>query len=467
MYLYFVSRIFASFFTVIILVVLTRLFEPADFGRYNITMVAGAAAFSVLFAWLVVSVHRFHSADEFRGETIAIVLGAGKRYLLFLAPIALLVIFLLPVGYRAPFEVGALYCVAHATHEFGLAGLRVNEDRQDFALVALLRPVMGILTVLVVIFMGGGYVSAVAGMALAAILTGVYALKQVQMRMKPAPIDLSALKLFALYGMPLAVVSSGASFVALLTQVILAKSVDLESVGFFAAALTLTMRAIAMPMATLSSTSSATIFKTFETEGPDAAQKDLNLYFSFLMLVSVPLVGTLIFANDTVARVLFNARFSAPVADHISILACAAFISGVQGAFFSYAFTLSRKTIHQLSITIGMIVIHGGIAFGLVFYFGGLGASYAVLASSIISAAIYANVGYRLTPVKIPWNEVLQIAVAGLAFAPFAIFADHQSELLAALASLCVGIIAFLTVLWLMGQAAFTLVLARVRHKLA
>lgn len=467
MYLYFVARLFASLFTVIILVVLTRVLEPADYGRYNIIMVAGAAAFAVLFAWLVASVNRFHSAAEFRGETIAIVLGAGKKSVLLLGPLTLLVMFLLPVGYREPFGIGALFCLAHAAHELGLAGLRVNERRRDFVLVTILRPVIGILLVLFFVFWGGGYVGAVVGMALAAILTGFYALKQVHIRMIPAPIDLRALKIFVMFGLPLAMVASGASFVVLLTQFILAKSIDLESVGFFAAAYTLAMRTIAMPMATLSNTSSASIFKTFEKDGLAAAQKDLNLHFSFLMLVSGPIVGALVFANDTVASVVFNASFSARVADHLSVLACAAFISGVQGAFFSYAFTLSKKTMHQLTIMISMIVIHGGITYGFVSSFGGLGASYAVLASSIISATIYAIVGHCLAPVKIPWNEVLQTATAVLAFAPFAIAADHQSGLLVAMTLLCSGLIAFLAVLWFTGQAAIRLAMARFRQKIS
>lgn len=464
MNIYFVSRLFSSAFTVIILVVLTRVLEPADFGRYNITMIAGTAAFSVLFAWLATAIHRFHNAPEFRGETIALAFGAGKRSLLLLIPLTCLAIFLLPVEYRMPVGFGALFCIAHAAHELALAGLRVNEDRRDFALATLLRPIMGVLFVLTFVFFGGGYASAVIGMALAAMLTGVYALKQVHKRMKPASFDLNAVKVFAFFGMPLAVVASGVSFVALLTQFILAKTIDLETVGFFAAAYTLAMRTIAMPMTTLSNTSAASIFRTFEINGHDAAQKELNMHFSFLMLVSAPIVGTLIFANDTVAEVVFNESFSARVADHISLLAGAAFISGIQGAYFSYAFTLSKKTLHQLMIMISMIAIHAGIAFGFVASFGGLGASYAILASAIISAAMYAVVGRRLTSVRIPRNEILQTGIAMLAFAPFAIAADFQSGFLASISLIFLGLMAFLIALRVVQQSAFMLILARFRR---
>ncbi|MEK6204184.1 MAG: hypothetical protein N2B02_00920, partial [Amylibacter sp.] len=94
MNIYFISRLFSSAFTVIILVVLTRVLEPADFGRYNITMIAGTAAFSTLFAWLTAAINRFHNAPEFRGETIAIAFSAGKRSLLLLIPLTCLAIFL-------------------------------------------------------------------------------------------------------------------------------------------------------------------------------------------------------------------------------------------------------------------------------------------------------------------------------------------------------------------------------------
>lgn len=458
---YFFPRMLASAMTIVVLVVLTRVLGPADFGRYNITLVFGTVGYSFIFAWLAAAIVRFHNTPEFAGKVVANVLDTGIKLTLLLIPVVGLGYFLVPVDYRFAFFLGAIFCVAHSMQEVGLAGLRVYNSGPAYGAVTVVRPALGVLLVLVFVAFGGGYVSAVAGMSLGAAITGVYALNKVHKRSGLEKASREKLKSFFIFGEPLAVVTSGSMLIVLLSQFYLALFLDLGAVGIFAAAQTLAMRSIAMPMAMLSRASAASIFHAYEVGGHDASGRELTRHFSYLMLISVPIAATLIFANDTVSMIMFGKVYKATVSRQLPLLAIAAFITGVQGAYFAYAFTLSRKTVTQVFIMIGTTLAHAVISPVTIYFLGGLGASLAVLLTGILSSFTYIYLGRAHFPVSIPFEEFWKTGAAALAYVPFAIAADYQSSMPWAVTLLILGLIVFSAVLGVVRQAGFMIALSK------
>ncbi|WP_343080298.1 lipopolysaccharide biosynthesis protein [Ostreiculturibacter nitratireducens] len=458
---FFLPRILAAAMTLVVLIVLTRILGPTDYGRYNIIMVYGTVGFSGIFAWLAAAMTRFHSAPEFDGKAVAIALGTGLRLSLALVPIAILGYLLLPESFRFVVVLGAIFCLSHAVHEIGLVGLRVYGAGPTFAIMALLRPALGVALVMAFVHMGGGYASALMGMAAGSAVTGIYALWIVYRFSGIAPPNRVALRNFFTFGAPLAVVSSGTMLYALLSQSSLAGLSGLDTVGIFAAALTLSMRAIGMPMSMLSVASAATIFQSFEEHGLEESNRELARHFSLLMLVSVPVAATMIFANDTVTKVVFEGVFQWEVSKHLPLLALAAFLSGVQGCYYDYAFTLARKTDLQLYIMGGLIAVHAAASFGLVWILGPIGASWAALLTAVLGLVTYAYLGNLIRPISLPADEVRTMGLATLVYAPFAILADNMDSIATALLLLTVGGITALVVLYIAGHQGLRIVVGR------
>jgi O-antigen/teichoic acid export membrane protein len=462
---FFLSRILAAMMTLVSVMVLTRALGPADYGRFNLVMLAGSVAYAGLFAWLTAAISRFHKAAEFGDKALAVALGTALRLGLGLIPVLVVVLALAPHKFQLWVGLGMMFCLAHAMHEIGLSGLRVQRIGPVYAAVTLLRPLLGISLAVLLVYEGYGYAGALIGMALGAAVTGIWALWRVCRQSGLAAPNRWMLKRFFSFGTPLALVSSGSMLFMMLSQFLLARLAGLEAVGTFAAAQSLALRAVGMPMDTMRGVSAASIFQSFEKDGHDASDKELVQHFSLLMLVSVPVVATLVLANDTVARAIFDQIFRVDVADHLPLLAIATFIGGLQGAFYGFAFTLSQKTNLQLFIMLGLLAAHSLLSLGLIWALGAIGVSWAILATSLVGLVAYALIGRRIRPILMPLVELRTMGVATLAYAPFAILADHSASLIMAASLLAIGGLAFLAVLYAMGHTGLQTVLNGLRRR--
>jgi O-antigen/teichoic acid export membrane protein len=463
---FFFPRILAAVMTLVSVMVLTRALGPTDYGRFNLIMVAGTVAYAGIFAWLAAAISRFHTTEEFGGNALPVALGTALRLALGLVPIVALVLVLVPEDVQPWIVLGLAFCVAHAMHEISLTGLRVQRVGRVYAIVTLLRPLLGTALALLLVFYGYGYAGALIGMTLGAGVTGLWALWRVGRRSGLAAPNPWMLKRFFSFGLPLALVASGSMLFMMVSQSLLARYVGLEAVGIFAAAQSLALRAVGMPMDTMRGVSAVSIFQAFEKDGHEASDKELSQHFSLLMLASVPVVATLVLANDTVARVIFDEIFRGDVADHLPLLAIATFIAGIQGAFYGFAFTLANKTNLQLFIVVGLIAAHCLLSLGLVWALGAIGASWAVLGTSVAGVLAYALIGKRIRPIALPLVEFRMMGLATLAYAPFAILADHSASLLTAAGLLVVGGLAFLATLHIAGHTGLRIVLNGLRRKL-
>lgn len=458
---FFISRIAAAGLTLISLLLLTRVLEPAGFGHYNMILIGATAVFSVVFGWVPGVVHRFHSAAEFDGKATAWALGAGAVTMAVMSVAGLAALPLVDPAWRLVALLGLAFCLSHAINETGLSGLRVEKMARTFALIVVLRQVIGVGLALSLVMMGYDYPGAVAGMAVGALVTGLYAVGRTAQITSIRLPHRAALKEFLHFGLPLAVVSSNAMILVLITQGILATRIDLAAVGTFAAAQTLALRTVSLPIMTLTQTSSASIFRAYEQDGEAAADRALERQFSFLMLIALPIVVPLVLANDTVAGLLFNDRFEAEVARHLPLLSLAAFLSGLQGAFFAFAFLIARKTAIQFAIMAAGVMVHAGLTVLAVDHYGAIGASYAVLASSVVSLFAYFAIGRSVRQSGIPLAELRKAAVAALALAAFCLAADRMGGMLPAILLIGLGYMAFLAALYYQKQAAIRAVFRR------
>lgn len=461
---FFFPRIIASAMTIVSLIVLTRILGPSEFGRYNVSIVGGSIGYAFIFAWLSASIVRFNSTSEFLGKVVANAFDTGKKLALLLIPLIAVGYLIIPSLYSMAFVLGGMFCIAHAMQEIGLAGLRVQRNGPVYAIATIIRPIIGISLVLIIIHFHKGYEGAIIGMMFGAAISGMFALYKANKVSGLEPAEMVTLKSFFAFGQPLAVVAAGTMIIVLISQFILGSKIDLGAVGAFAAAQTLAMRSIAMPMAMLSRAFSASIFHAFEVESEDAANNDLNRYFSLLLLFSTPIAITLIFSNGTVSYLMFGKIYKATVSQQLPILAIAAFVTGVQGAYFSYAFKIHKKTLSQMFILIAMVILHACATLVAIHWFGAVGAAYAVLFSASMSCILYMYIGSLYSATRLQFDGLWKIAVAAIAQAIVANMADHVGSLAFGIILIIAGVFVFLIVLGVLRHEGFLYVLLKLQR---
>lgn len=461
---YFAPRIVAAAMAIVVLMVLTRVLGAADFGRYNIVILSGTTAFAFLFAWLATSIARFHPDAEFDGKTIAYVLGAGLRIAVVIVPLGIAGYFLLPDGLSDLVGYAMLYCICHALHDVGLSCLRVWEERKKFAAVTLTRPLLGVALAVIFVLNGGGYTSAVLGMALGALLSGGYAVAIAVRRAGVAVPRKFAVRSFLSFGGPLALVTSVSSLYVLISQSLLALFASLEAVGYFAAANMLTMRTLRMTMSHLMRAVAAKIFRDYELHGQEESDKALGHYFSVLMLLSMPILVLLVFGGQPIASLLFEPDFANQVVPYLRILAVSAFLMGMQGAYFSFSFMRSKRTVLQLAIMFGSVGFHALVSLVLIRLLGAHGASYAFLASGIATLVVFVVVGRAINPIAIPVGETARTLPGVAAFALFVYAIDFIESPFLQIVIVVAGLLVMMLLLVASRQQAALFLVDRIRQ---
>jgi O-antigen/teichoic acid export membrane protein len=459
---FFVARVVATLVALLTLVVLTRLLNADDFGRYNITLFSAMIAQKLLFAWIVVSITRFNGSPEFRGRAVALGLGAAAGTVALLIPILAVAFLLVPPRAHEAYLLASALALALAIHEIALACLRVQWRGPAFSVVAIGRPIAGPALAAAILLAGAGYRGAVIAAAAAAFFFGWIGLVAAARRSGVDRPDGLTLRTYLTFGQPLALVMAGSMGFALSSQLVLASLADLRQVGFFAAAAVLSERSIAMMMMTLAQTSSARIFEVKEKRARQELTETLDAHFAFLLLFSVPIVMTFAIANDTISILLFGPETGPEIAYYLPFLACAALLNGMQSAFFSFGFTMQKRTLLQLGLTLSFLLLHILVSLIAVRAFGGLGAALTTVASAGAMVAVFAWYGRDVFRHCALRPALVRMSLAAAAALPFLAAADRAANLTVGVALVGGGMLAMLIVLKLSRYRSVELILETV-----
>ncbi|MFT4706205.1 MAG: O-antigen/teichoic acid export membrane protein [Yoonia sp.] len=466
MTLFFLSRLLGSFLALVTFMALPRMMQPEAYGHLNLAVQAGTAAFAILLGWVPASMVRFHKAADMGGMSTSWLLGAAAAGATGIAAAIVLWVVLGGTSWGVPLMPVLVFGLGHGLNEIGLSGLRAHGQAKRFAVCVLFRPIAGLAVVAIILGVGLDPSLAVLGLGGAAGLSGIWAIMWLLKQSPAALPDRKTFQRLLRFGVPLAIVAAGASINVLVTQSILANLVGLAAVGTFSAAMTLAMRSISMTMIMLGRSVSPTIYEAYEEDGHESSDAAFERYASFLLLLSVPLVLILTVGAIPMSQVLFDENFRNEVSANLPWVAAAAFISGIQGSYLAYVFSIAEKTWVQLLLMAGNLLVHASVTFVMVSEFGALGAALGTLISAAISLVTYGYFASRIRPLNIPWIELRMQFLALLAATPFGVLSLYTVTTGIAFVWLGLTIFTYFLILYLNRQIAIRLVIKGIGKKL-
>lgn len=453
--IYLVARVVAAACGLIAVMIYTRLLGPQAYGLYALLITAVFALFEILFRWIGAGTVRFlPAAPSVRSPVLGAAVGG---YALVAAGVVLVTLALRQAGVLpvpSPLLLlSAAVLLAHAACEIMLGVVQARRRPAWYG---------GLVATRAVSMVGVGTVLALFGFKAAGLLCGVLVANLAPVGflavrhardLLAARCELTRLRSFATFGLPMALVGISGTCIALSDRYVIAALLGVDAAGTYAAPYDLTFRSLNMVMLGCFLALSPLVFRSFDGGDEARARRHLRRQAQLHLIAGVPLACLLALGAPVVGRIAFGEAFRAPAVALIPWFAAAAFLQGLQAFYLSYLFTVRGRTLCNAAIALGVALVNLALNFVLVPTIGVVGAALATLLSYVLVITASVLVARRWLTLPWPALDMVKVGAACLAAAPLALAARTTDRLLPALPLLGAALLLALALIVLLDTA--------------
>ncbi len=433
--IYFVARILAALCGLLAVAVYTRLTTPEVYGVFTLVMTGAMTLFAACFHWIQSALLRYLPAEDgLRPPSLGAAL-AGFGLVatgLTAAAVAVITLDLAPVSSEL-LLLAVLIAIAYAALEISQSVVHARQYPTTYALLLAARAVGSLVLGALALLLGYGVPGLLLGVLVAHALPVLCLATRWRGRLLVQRFDLPGVKRMAVFGLPLAVVGIAASVIGISDRYLLALLIGTDAAGMYAAPYDLALRSLQIVMVSAFLALSPAVFRSFELGDHDRLQTCLLQQARLLLVTALPIATIMAAAAPLVARVLFGAEFRDAAAALIPWIIAATIVQGIQSYYFSYCFTLAKRTLVNAGIVSAGAVLNVGLNLVLIPAFGPLGAAGATLASLTVVLVVTLHLTRRWLPLPWPTVDMLKIGGVCLAVAPFIGMAARLDDLLSAI----------------------------------
>lgn len=408
------ANILVSFGSILIL---TRLLDAAEYGRYALVFVALQMGHTLLFTWMEAAMERFHARAEKAGDlrnhlftlyrTAAILCLSGLLLLM-------VAIWLSPLGndMKTILAFAMASTIVHTVVRLGMeahkAANRITRYSLSYSAQMTLSFTIGILLIILTPLREAG---PFAGLLIGNLIVLCFDLPFMLKRMKGGTYDPDKTKAYLVYGVPICFSLLLESALSGGDRFIIAAMLGEAEVGQYAAGYGLANRSIDVLFIWIGLAVTPLLVRTLETSGRAECIEQLKHYGATLLLVTMPAaVGLGLVAQP--ASVLLGEPVRDAGAQIIPWIVGAGVVNGMISYYVQRAFMLGGKT-KMLPITmVAPMVLNLGLNIYLLPKYGLMGAVYATLISYAFGLVLSVIVARRYFPLPLPWEDFLKISAA-------------------------------------------------------
>ena len=410
------ANILVSFGSILIL---TRLLDDAEYGRYALVFVALQMVHTLIFTWMEAAMERYYARSQEEGKladhlytiyrTAAVLTVCGLIAFMagiWLAPIAqdLKTILAFALGSTAIQTLVRLSMEAHKAHN------RITRYSVTYTLQMTLSFTIGILLIMTTPLKEAG---PFAGLVIGNLIVLICDLPFMLRQMKGGTYRPERTKQYLIYGLPICFSLILEYALSTSDRFVIAAMLGEAEVGQYSAGYGLANRSIDVLFIWIGLAVTPMLVRSLETEGLDKCLKSMKEYGATLLLVTMPAaVGLGLVAEP--ASVLLGEPVREAGAQIIPWIVGAGVVNGMISYYIQRAFMLGGKT-HALPITmIAPMVLNIGLNIILLPKFGLMGAVYATIISYAIGLLLAFIVARRYFPLPLPWEAFLKCGFACL-----------------------------------------------------
>ncbi|MGE0846292.1 MAG: lipopolysaccharide biosynthesis protein [Flavobacteriaceae bacterium] len=414
--LYLASTIAGRLAMLVVLVVLTRLLTPENYGLFALVVATGEILDMSMSNWVRILYLREESGrDRLRAVRL------GRMFTLMTA--STLAAFLVAIGVAFAADGGnpgvfALSTIAYVA-SFALlrVALTLSQQRKDhagFTAIELSRSLVAVPAVAGAAAWAGGYAAPALALALTTALVAGLGLAR-NMRGQPAPRRprhgySAALR----FGLPVAAVSFLSFAFGWFDRFILNAWEGPAAVGIYAAAFALGRQPVALFLGALNTYTFPKLAELANKGGLDSVARAQTALLSSMSAVGAAAAAGLWALADPLARVLFAPQFATEAAPIVPWIAGGALLVSLKSFVFDNSFHMTKATGRLIGYMLPAAVAGLAASMILIDAHGLAGAAWAFLAGTGIALLASAATSFTVLRFALPWRRLAEIAAAAV-----------------------------------------------------
>ena len=425
------ANIIASFGTI---VVLTRLLNGEEFGRYALAMITMQFVHMGFFTWLEAAMARFQARAEREGDVNS---HAKTLYSYSHATGAIALALIMTLIWAAPisnlmktvlvFALGstAIQVIFNLGMEAHKAAHRIKRYSFTYSTQILLSFTLGIILILTTPLREvAPYVGIIIALLLALIIDLPFMLKQ----MKNGEVQLPKAKTYFNYGVPICISLLLAYTLNSADMYIIASMMGEASAGQYNAGYNLANRSLEILFVWISMAATPIAVTLMEREGVERSKDIMKDYGASLLWIAMPAATGIALVSKEFGFIL-GESVRAEAVTVMPMIAFAGVLNGLISYYAQRAFMLSGKTSMFMWAMVPPVLLNIVLNLWLIPIHGLLGAVYATVVSYGLGFVLAVAVGRRFYPLPIPVRATLEIGFACICMAAAVLALPDTSHL--------------------------------------
>jgi len=413
------ANLLVSFGTI---VVLTRLLDSEEFGRYALAVVTMHFTHMGLFTWLEAAMARYQARAERENDvnshlrtiySYAMATGAAGIALIMatlwvipLAPTMKLIL----VAAMTSTTIQIFMNLGMEAHK---AAHRIKRYSLTYSTQTILSFSIGILLILLTPLREiAPFIGIIIGLVLALMVDLPFMIK----RMKGGVVQPEKAKLYFNYGMPICISLLLAYTLNSADMYLIAGLMGEASAGQYNAGYNLANRTLEMMFIWLSMAVTPIAVTLLEKEGLEKSRVVMKDYGASLLWIAMPAATGIALVSKEFGFIL-GESVRAEAVTVMPLIAFAGVLNGLISYYAQRAFMLSGKTGMFVWAMVPPVILNIGLNLWLIPKFGLMGAVYSTIISYALGLTLAMIIGRRYYPLPVPVKACFEIAIACLGMA--------------------------------------------------
>ena len=398
------------------IVVFTRLLTPSQYGDYALAFSVTSVVYSCLFVWIESAMARFYAAEDESGrlKLYATLYGAFAVMAVALPLIAGALLLLLPItpALKLAMSAGLVCITVRSLLKMAQERRRAAGEVRGYAIFDMAQSGGGFVVGAMFAGLHLGGASPLLGAGVASGVCLVFALPTELRPVRAGRFELTRLRRYAAYGLPLSLSLLMGLALATTDRFVLAAYMNEATVGAYHAGYSLSNRTLDVMFMWLGMAGFPACITALERGGEAALNRVARDQASLMVLIALPAAAGLALVARPLADLMVGPALRQNAARVTPWIALSGVFYGFTAQYLNTAFTLGRRTGRQF-IAIGVpAVANLGLTLALIPRFGLDGAMWATTASYALGAVVSALMQQGGVRLPIPWTAVARSGLA-------------------------------------------------------